>query len=290
MKTTLLTVLAAALLGLTTAALVLWRGWYDVGATTGHLQPVYDVLERAMYHSVRRRAADLAVPPLDAPARVARGAACYRDHCEQCHGGPGVAQGSVGLGLQPLPGPLIDAAQRWQPAEIYWITRHGIKMSGMPAWELRLADDDLWALTAFVHRLATFTPAAYREATQAQAGSCPTANEACIAGACPSGATADLAPAVPRSPHEAARLALHQYACIACHRIPGVTGPDTDVGPPLAGWGRRERIAGRLPNTADSLVRFIRDPQSVDPGTAMPKLGVTEAHARLIAAYLLQLE
>ncbi len=288
MKKVLITLLAAALVGIGGVALVIWRGWYDITATSGHLQPVYDLLETSMRFSVQRRAAQINVPRLDAPETVARGAACYRDHCEQCHGGPGVAQGSVGMSLQPLPGPLIDASRHWRPAEIYWITRQGIKMSGMPAWELRLPDDDLWAVTAFIHQLPALTPAAYRTATQAQAGSCATANEACLAGRCPTAATADKVPLEARTRDEAAQLALHQYACSACHRIPGVIGSDVDVGPPLHEWGRRERIAGRLPNTAEALVRFIRQPRSVDPGTAMPEMGVTEAHAQLMAEYLLK--
>lgn len=294
MKKVLITLLAAALMGSGAAALVVWRGWYDVSATGGHIKPVYDFLELALRFSVRHQAADIAVPPLGDPAMVSRGAACYRDHCEQCHGGPGVAQGSVGMSLQPLPGPLVDAARRWQPGEIYWITRHGIKMSGMPAWEMRLPDADLWALTAFLQRLPALTPAAYRDhTTAAPAGSCRSANEACAAGACPEHDTADamLSTTIARQRRDgddAARLALRQYACVACHRIPGVVGPDTHVGPPLNEWRRRERIAGRLPNTADALVRFIRDPRSVNPATAMPELGVTEAHARLMADYLLK--
>ncbi len=289
MKKVLITLFATALLGLCGAAFVIWRGWYDVSATGGHLQPVYDLLDTALRFSVRRQASEVAVPKLDDPAKVARGAACYRDHCEQCHGGPGVAQGSVGMGLQPLPGPLVNAARHWQAGEMYWITRHGIKMSGMPAWEMRLPDADLWALTAFLLRLPGMTPADYRNTTAAQAGSCPTANEACAAGACLEQPTADQpAPADARGRDDAAQLALRQYACVACHRIPGVTGPDTDVGPPLHEWARQERIAGRLPNTAAELVRFIRHPRSVDPGTAMPDMGVTEAHARLMADYLLK--
>lgn len=287
MKKVLFTLLLLALLGVGAAALVVWRGWYDVSATSGHLGVVYRLLDVAMQRSVAHYAEGIETPALDDPALVSRGAACYRDHCAQCHGGPGVAPGSVGMSLQPLPGPLMDAADRWRPRELYWITRHGIKMSGMPAWELRLPDRDLWALTAFLQRLPALTPATYGDATGPAVAACRTANEACAAGECQGTVTAAEQPIVPRTRLEAGHLALRQYACIACHRIPGIVGPDTHVGPPLDGWARRERISGDQPNTEAALIRFIRHPQEVDPGTAMPDLGVTEEHARLMAEYLL---
>jgi cytochrome c2 len=80
--------------------------------------------------------------------------------------------------------------------------------------------------------------------------------------------------------------ALRQYACNGCHTIPGLTGSDTQVGPPLEGLARRAMIAGRLPNTEENLVRWIRSPHSAKPGSAMPDMGVTEEHARQMAAYL----
>lgn len=86
------------------------------------------------------------------------------------------------------------------------------------------------------------------------------------------------------------RIALTQYACQACHVIPGITGSDVHVGPPLDGLASRAMLAGSLPNTPDNLVRWIRNPQAVDPQTAMPDMGVSEAHARDIAAYLATLK
>lgn len=157
---------------------------------------------------------------------------------------------------------------------MYWVIRHGIKMSGMPAWEYHLADDDIWATVAFLTKLPTLTPQAYK--TQ-------------IADAGPAGtADAELRPsAAGLTPDpQRGRVALTQYACQACHMIPGVTGPRVYVGPPLQGIAGRAIIAGRLPNSADSMVRWIRYPQQVDPRTAMPTLGVAEADARDIAAYL----
>jgi cytochrome c len=82
------------------------------------------------------------------------------------------------------------------------------------------------------------------------------------------------------------REAIAAYGCGACHTIPGVRGADSFVGPPLTAFGRRSFVAGHLPNTAENLVAWLRDPQAVRPGTAMPDLGVTEADALDIAAYL----
>jgi len=98
-----------------------------------------------------------------------------------------------------------------------------------------------------------------------------------------------FAPQATRDPQEHARILLRQYACVACHRIPGVTGSDTLVGPPLDGIARRRLIAGRLPNTPQTMARWLREPQAVKPGSAMPDLGVTEAHAQLLADYLARL-
>ncbi|MCO8125789.1 c-type cytochrome [Acidimicrobiia bacterium EGI L10123] len=83
--------------------------------------------------------------------------------------------------------------------------------------------------------------------------------------------------------------AIEAYGCGACHRIPGIRRADSLVAPPLEGWGHRTFIAGTLANDLENLVRWIRDPDSVEPGTAMPDLGVTDADARDIAAYLLSL-
>lgn len=77
-----------------------------------------------------------------------------------------------------------------------------------------------------------------------------------------------------------------QFGCPACHSIPGVKNADGNVGPPLNRIGERTYIAGMLRNTPANLVRWIREPQAVVPGNAMPNMGISEAEARDIAAYL----
>lgn len=86
-------------------------------------------------------------------------------------------------------------------------------------------------------------------------------------------------------PHRG-KVLIDQYRCGACHIIPGIRNANGLVGPPLLWWGQRTYIGGELPNTPDNLVRWIMSPKSVEPGTAMPELGVSEQQARDMAAYL----
>ena len=90
-------------------------------------------------------------------------------------------------------------------------------------------------------------------------------------------------------PERGARLIV-DYGCGSCHGIPGIAGADGLVGPPLDQFSRRSYIAGALPNSAENLTRWISEPQDIEPGTAMPDLGVTTEEARDITAYLYTLE
>jgi putative membrane protein len=83
--------------------------------------------------------------------------------------------------------------------------------------------------------------------------------------------------------------AIARHGCGACHRIPGIDGARGVVGPSLADLARRTFLAGALPNDPGNLIRWIRDPQAIEPGTVMPRLGVTEGDAADIAAYLYRL-
>lgn len=284
LKTVLLTLAVLGVGAAAGAALMVYGGLYNVAATEPHLQPVFSVLETAMRQSVRLRARGVQPPKLDDERLVLRGAACFRDKCVQCHGAPGVAQGDIGKSMQPLPGPLVDARQHWKARELYWVTKHGIRMSGMPAWEFRMSEEDLWAVVAFLDRLPDLTPQQYAEATKSGplwAGELP-APTSC-------GPQVDAAARAPGDLRRGEK-ALYQYACNACHTIPGVTSSAPNVGPPLAGMGRRTLIGGKLANTPDNMVRWLRHTREVDPLTAMPEMGVTEQDARDIAAYLATLD
>jgi cytochrome c2 len=90
----------------------------------------------------------------------------------------------------------------------------------------------------------------------------------------------------PDADPEAGREYLVAYGCGACHRIEGIRSAAGTVGPPLVDYEQRHYVAGNLKNTPANLTRWIRFPQEVEPGTAMPNLGVSEAEARAMVAYL----
>jgi len=82
------------------------------------------------------------------------------------------------------------------------------------------------------------------------------------------------------------RDAIHNYGCDTCHTIPGILTATATVGPPLTAVGRRTYLAGRLENTPENMIRWIKHPRSVDEQTAMPETGVNDQDGRNIAAYL----
>jgi cytochrome c2 len=85
---------------------------------------------------------------------------------------------------------------------------------------------------------------------------------------------------------EKGRVAIPKYGCDTCHNIPGVQTATATVGPPLQQIALRSYLAGRIDNTPENMIKWIRQPHRVDPQTAMPETGVTEADGRDIAAYL----
>jgi mono/diheme cytochrome c family protein len=269
-KAVLLTLGAVALAGALAVAAML-GGIYDISATDQHLRPVYWAIDTASRQSVKLRARSIDVPALDDAARIDRGLALYRDHCVQCHGGPGVAPEPFALGMMPAAANLVDAARAWKPAEIYWTVSEGFKMTGMPAWRHRLANEEIWDVVAFVMAMPAISPVDYRK----RAASAPR----------PPKREEPLAPADAKR----GKRAMDQYACATCHEIPGVVGATKPVGPPLEGMAMRGVIAGILPNTPANLERFLLDPQAVSPESAMPALGLRGQDARDIAAYLLTL-
>jgi mono/diheme cytochrome c family protein len=260
---------AAALFALLLAgaAAFVYSGFYDISATDQHLPPTYYAIRKTMERSVERRAKDIRVPALDSPQQLERGVVLFRAHCVQCHGAPGVAPEPFALGLTPLATPLQRSGLERTPAELYWVVKHGIKMTAMPAWEFRMSEDEMWAVVAFIKRLPYYSVPEYQALKSMREDPAVSA----------AGGVTDA---------KRGKRALKQYGCIACHEIPGQVGPEARLGPPLKGIGARTTLGGVLPNTPENMARWLREPQEYARHTAMPALGVTQRDAADIAAYL----
>lgn len=91
---------------------------------------------------------------------------------------------------------------------------------------------------------------------------------------------------IPAGDPAAGVVAFQTYGCHTCHVIPGVRNANSLAGPPLTAWAERSYIAGKLANEPVHLIEWLRFPQQIEPGTAMPDMGVTAEDARHMAAYL----
>ena len=126
---------AVALLVLVVAAVGgIYAGLYNIAADVPHTQPVYWLLETARERSVIARARDIVVPKdLDDANRISKGAGEYAEMCSGCHLAPGMKRTEISQGLYPR-APELRRKTDLTPAEQFWIVKHGVKMTGMPAW------------------------------------------------------------------------------------------------------------------------------------------------------------
>jgi mono/diheme cytochrome c family protein len=153
---------AVALLVLIGAAAVgIYAGLYNIAADVPHTQPVYWLLETMRDRSIAARAREVVVPAdLNDPTRISKGAGQYADMCSGCHLAPGMKRTEISQGLYPR-APELRRKTDLTPAEQFWIVKHGVKMSGMPAWGVTHDDGLLWDVVAFVRKLPQLTPEQY---------------------------------------------------------------------------------------------------------------------------------
>ena len=150
-------VLLRALALVILVALVAWAasflGVYNVAADDPHWPIVKNFLGSTMDHSVAARDGDIVVPDLKDAKMIAAGAAEYDSMCTACHLSPGLEENKLRAGLYPKPPSF--ARRRWpgNPKEQFWIIKHGIKMSAMPAWGKTLEDADIWDLVSFIRKM-----------------------------------------------------------------------------------------------------------------------------------------
>lgn len=161
--TEILTVAVAGLVLLVVGAVLFaWSGIFNVAASSGHWKVVEFFLRFTMQNSVDRRAAFIDPPPLDDDDLILLGAGAYHSNCAWCHGAPGMPRNPVSHSMLPPPPDLSKEMRNWDDAELFWIVKHGIKYTGMPAWPSQQRDDEVWALAAFLRQIKGLDADAYR--------------------------------------------------------------------------------------------------------------------------------
>jgi cytochrome c553 len=151
-----LVLVAAGLVAAAFAALFVWAGVFDVAATSKHSRPVALLLHYAMQRSVAVHAQQLIPPNLDDTARIIRGALHFAGGCAPCHGAPGELASPIAQQMTPTPPGLYSAGRDYTPSELFWIVKHGVKMTAMPAWPAQQRSDEIWDMVAFIKQLPTF--------------------------------------------------------------------------------------------------------------------------------------
>ncbi|WP_312379902.1 c-type cytochrome [Stutzerimonas balearica] len=161
--------LAAAALAIAAAATV-YSGAIDVAADAPHSAAVEAVLEIVRERSIARRAQDIEAPALDDQALIRSGAGNYQAMCVGCHLAPGLNETELSASLYPAPPNLAAHGHGGDPARAFWIIKHGIKASGMPAWGQSMGDDYIWGLVAFLEQMPGLDAQQYRDLVAASGG------------------------------------------------------------------------------------------------------------------------
>ena len=147
-----------------------YSGLYDVSASSSHSGFVDWLLSTTSHASIERRADEIEVPDLDNEDLVLAGINDFDSMCVGCHGAPGKDPEAMGQGLNPPAPDLAEEAAEMTPAELFWVTRNGIRMTGMPAWGATHDDESIWPVVAFMTRLPELDASAYQELLAAAEG------------------------------------------------------------------------------------------------------------------------
>ena len=144
-------------------ALVLVSGVVPIKASSGHWPVTAWFLDFAKSRSVATHTLGMSAPPLDDPALLMKGAGHYEFGCRPCHGSPTFDQPRIAAAMTPRPPDLRSTVREYDPVDLFYIVKHGIKFTGMPAWPAQERDDEVWAVVAFLQRLPEMDERGYEE-------------------------------------------------------------------------------------------------------------------------------
>ncbi len=146
-----------------------WSGAYGIGADDPHARPVGAIIAMVRDRAIRASAADIAVPAdLSSDARIRQGAGNYDAMCATCHLSPQAADSELSRGLYPAP-PRFDRVIV-EPAAAFWVVKHGIKASAMPAWGKSMGDEYIWNMVAFIGAMPGLDAGKYQALVAASGG------------------------------------------------------------------------------------------------------------------------
>ncbi|WP_203329173.1 c-type cytochrome [Candidatus Laterigemmans baculatus] len=150
-------VLVGVLVTVIVPLLVLATGVINMGATQEPGPIERSVASLSLNASAALRAPESENPFTGDPAAIETGMMHFRDTCLLCHGAPGIEPEEFARGLNPDPPELSTVLADWSDGELYWLTKHGIRMTGMPAFGPTHSDEDVWRIVAFVRQLSDLT-------------------------------------------------------------------------------------------------------------------------------------
>jgi mono/diheme cytochrome c family protein len=156
-----ITVVIVLAILVTGAGVFIYSGLYNLGADAHHSQPVLALMQILRDRSVHVHSKDIKVPDLEDPEQILKGAGHYAAMCTGCHLAPGMKDSEIRPGLYPEPPNLSQV--RIDPQDAFWVIKHGIKMSAMPAWGLSHDDPTIWSMVAFLRKLPDMTRAQYKD-------------------------------------------------------------------------------------------------------------------------------
>jgi mono/diheme cytochrome c family protein len=141
----------------------IYSGWYNVSAINEETGIMRWVLNTTSDNSVEHYSKDISVPDLNDSLIIKVGFEYYNEMCVSCHGAPGKEESELSKGLNPHAPYLVRSAKHMDPRELFWVTKNGIKMTGMPAWGKTHSDEKIWAIVAFMKRLPSTSAEEYEK-------------------------------------------------------------------------------------------------------------------------------